>query len=68
MLRKDKKMWRLRLWVDGWKFLFFKGGILRRLWPAYKAYLTDGFHPWQRDTETLLNDWKSSQASLASEV
>jgi predicted metal-dependent hydrolase len=64
MLRKDKKMWRLRLWVDGWKFLFFKGGILRRLWPAYKAYLQDDFHPWQRDTEKLLNKWKSSQVNF----
>jgi predicted metal-dependent hydrolase len=64
MLRTDKKMWRLRLWVDGWKFLFYKGGILRRLWPAYKAYLQDDFHPWQRDTEKLLNDWKSSQVNF----
>jgi predicted metal-dependent hydrolase len=50
--------------VDGWKFLFYKGGILRRLWPAYKAYLQDDFHPWQRDTEKLLNDWKSSQVNF----
>jgi hypothetical protein len=64
MLRKDKKMWSIRLWMDGWKFLFFKGGILRRIWPAYKAYLIDDFHPWQRDTEKLLNDWKLSQVNL----
>ena len=61
MLRKDKKMWRFKIWAEGWKFLFFKDGILRRLWPAYKAYFKDGFHPWQRDTEYLLSNWKESQ-------
>ena len=33
MLRKDKKLWNLSLWSQGWKFLFFKDGILRRVWP-----------------------------------
>jgi predicted metal-dependent hydrolase len=65
ILRKDKKMWSLRLWAQGWKFLFFKGGMLRRIWPAYKAYFQDGFHPWQRDTEHLLADWKTRQPEMA---
>lgn len=58
MLRKDGKLWDLRLWGQGWKFLFFKGGILRRVWPAYKEYFRDGFHPWDRDTRPLLQSWK----------
>lgn len=58
MLRKDKKLWNLRLWTEGWKFLFFKGGILRRVWPAYKEYYRDGFHPWDRDTRPLLQSWQ----------
>ncbi|MEZ5503405.1 MAG: metal-dependent hydrolase [Halioglobus sp.] len=58
MLRKDKKLWRPRLWYQGWKFLFFKGGILRRVWPAYKDYYRDGFHPWDRDTRPLLRHWQ----------
>jgi predicted metal-dependent hydrolase len=62
MLRKDKKLWNLRLWTEGWKFLFFKGGILRRVWPAYKEYYRDGFHPWDRDTRPLLQSWKSSDS------
>jgi predicted metal-dependent hydrolase len=61
MLRKDGKCWSPRLWWQGWKFLFFKGGILRRVWPAYKEYFRDGFHPWQRDTRPLLQAWKLSQ-------
>lgn len=62
MLRKDKKLWNLRLWIDGWKFLFFKDGILRRVWPAYKEYYRDGFHPWDRDTRPLLQSWKASDS------
>lgn len=61
MLRRDGKLWRPRLWYQGWKFLFFKGGVLRRVWPAYREYYRDGFHPWQRDTRELLAAWRESQ-------
>lgn len=61
MLRRDKKMWSLKLWKEGWRFLFGKeNGILRAVIPAYKEYYRDGFHPWQRDTRPLLNAWKAS--------
>ncbi len=61
MLRRDGKLWNLSLWSQGWKFLFFKDGILRRIWPAYKEYYRDGFHPWQRDTQPLLQQWQAQQ-------
>ena len=61
MLRRDGKLWNLRLWRQGWAFLFFDGGILRRIWPAYREYFKDGFHPWQRDTRPLLEAWKHKQ-------
>jgi predicted metal-dependent hydrolase len=64
ILRRDKKLWSPRLWLQGWKFLFFKGGILRRVWPAYKEYYRDGFHPWQRDTRPLLQAWKLGDEQL----
>tara|TARA_R110002049_G_scaffold70521_16_gene182158 strand:- start:2037 stop:2873 length:837 start_codon:yes stop_codon:yes gene_type:complete len=62
MLRKDKKLWNLRLWREGWRFLFGKGGILHRIGPAYKEYFREGFHPWDRDTRPLLDAWKSQDA------
>jgi hypothetical protein len=65
MLRHDRKMWSWKVWSEGWKFLFFKGGILRRIWPAYKEYYRLGFHPWQRDTRELLDHWKAEQEKLA---
>lgn len=63
MLRRDKKLWSIRLWSQGWKFLSFKGGILRRAWPAYKEYFRDNFHPWDRDTRPLLQSWKHGEAA-----
>jgi len=63
MLRRDGKLWRPRLWYQGWKFLFFKGGVLRRVWPAYREYYRDGFHPWQRDTRDLLAAWRDTQST-----
>lgn len=67
MLRRDKKFWSLRLWREGWNFLFGKeDGILRAVYPAYKEYYREGFHPWQRDTRPLLNRWKETgEAPLA---
>ena len=62
MLRRDKKLWNAALWKEGWKFLFFKGGILRRVWPAYREYYRAGFHPWDRDTRPLLQAWKLNEA------
>jgi uncharacterized protein len=61
MFRRDKHLWNIRLWAEGWKFLFFKGGMLRRVWPAYKQYFRDGFHPWDRDTRYLLHNWQTHE-------
>jgi len=63
MLRRDKKMWSFRIWKEGAQFLFGKEGILRRVYPAYKEFYREGFHPWQRDTRPLLDQWKQSHES-----
>jgi predicted metal-dependent hydrolase len=65
MLKRDGKLWSPQLWVEGFKFLFGKNGIYRRIWPAYKQWYKDGFHPWQRDTRELLEDWQASQDTVA---
>ncbi|MCP4842456.1 MAG: metal-dependent hydrolase, partial [Halieaceae bacterium] len=65
MLRRDGQLWNLRLWGQGWKFLFGRNtGILRSVWPAYKEYYKDGFHPWDRDTRPLLASWKENDQQL----
>jgi predicted metal-dependent hydrolase len=66
MLKRDGQLWNMRLWLEGWQFLFSQGGVLRQIWPAYKDYFRDGFHPWQRDTTELLDEWRSGQGELPS--
>ena len=61
MLKRDGLLWKWWVWRDGFQFLLGKGGILRRLYPSYKDYFREGFHPWQRDTHELLENWKSAQ-------
>jgi len=61
MLRRDGKLWNFQLWREGWNFLFAKDGILRLIWPAYREYFRDGFHPWQQDTRYLLESWEAAQ-------
>ena len=62
MLRRDGKVWSPRLWLQGCRFLFGKNGVYRRVWPAYREWFKDGFHPWQRDTRALLSNWEQAQA------
>jgi predicted metal-dependent hydrolase len=63
MLRRDGKLWRPRLWLDGFRFLFGRNGVYRRVWPAYRQWFRDGFHPWQRDTRDLLTSWQQAQTA-----
>ena len=64
MLRRDGYLWKPGIWREGWRFLFAEGGILRRVWPAYKEYFREDFHPWQRDTLGLLVHWRESQGEV----
>lgn len=61
MLRRDKQFWKLSTWTDGYKFLFGKKGVIRLIWPAYKDYNREGFHPWDRNTKNVLEQWVSEQ-------
>lgn len=47
MLRHDRQLWKRRTARDAWAFLAGKQGILRSIWPAYKAYFDADFHPWR---------------------
>jgi len=58
MLRRDGKLWSPTLWFDGFRFLFGRNGVYRRVWPAYRQWFQEGFHPWQRDTRGLLVHWQ----------
>jgi hypothetical protein len=65
MLRRDGQLWRRQTFSDGYRFLLGKGGVLRQIWPAYKDYFRDDFHPWQHDTRPLLEQWKIDDTQAA---
>lgn len=49
------KPWR---WVRGATRLWIHPGFFTRLVPAYLAYFRPGFHPNDRDTQSLLASWR----------
>ncbi|MBB6522600.1 metal-dependent hydrolase [Pseudoteredinibacter isoporae] len=63
MLKRNGQLWNLKIWWQGMGFLFGKQGILRLIYPMWKEYYQDGFHPWDRDTQEQLHRWEAAQAS-----
>jgi predicted metal-dependent hydrolase len=58
MLKHDGKLWSLREWLTGFKYLFIKPGILRRVFSAYLSFYRKDFHPWQHDNRALITAWE----------
>lgn len=58
-LMADRKiLWKPWTWVRGATRLWLWPGYFTRLVPAYLAYFRPGFHPNDRDTEAVLDDWR----------
>ena len=66
MLEKDGKLWSLREWLDGFKYLFIKPGIIRRVFPAYLGFYRKNFHPWQHDNRELIAKWEQDYGKTIS--
>ena len=45
---------RLRLWIDGFKFLCGEQSPLHGLWRPWRAYFRRGFHPWEQDNRAIV--------------
>jgi predicted metal-dependent hydrolase len=58
----DGSFWRWRTWVEGWRFLFGRAGIVRALKEPWRRYLRADFHPSQQD-ERLATAWLREHAS-----
>lgn len=58
MLQHDGKLWSLREWLVGFKYLFVRPGILRRVFFAYLRFYRKDFHPWQHDNRGLIAEWE----------
>ena len=46
ILKKDGQLFNFKLWRTGLAGLFGKKGAFSGGWAPYKAFYTDGFHPW----------------------
>lgn len=60
-LKHDGKLWKLREWLSGFKFLFVKPGLLRRAFVPYFRFLRKDFHPWQDDDRHLIKEWQANR-------
>jgi uncharacterized protein len=58
----DGSFWRARTWVEGWRFLFGRDGLVRALKEPWRRYLRADFHPSQQD-EALATAWLREHAS-----
>jgi predicted metal-dependent hydrolase len=58
-LMADRKiLWKPWTWVRGAARLWLWPGYFTRLVPAYLSYFRPSFHPDDRDTEAVLDDWR----------
>ncbi|HEY6513299.1 MAG TPA: metal-dependent hydrolase [Burkholderiaceae bacterium] len=58
----DGSFWRWRTWVDGWRFLFGRRGLVRAMAPPWRHYRRADFHPRQHD-ESRAASWLRDNAA-----
>ena len=63
MLQHEGKLWSIREWASGLRYLFIKPGMLRRVAGAWLSFFRKDFHPWQHDNRDLIADWEREQAA-----
>jgi predicted metal-dependent hydrolase len=61
MLQQQGKLWSIREWASGFKFLLLKPGLLRRVFWAWFSFFRKEFHPWQVDNRELISNWEQQQ-------
>ncbi|MGI9205643.1 MAG: metal-dependent hydrolase [Woeseiaceae bacterium] len=63
MLQHEGKLWSIREWARGFKYLFIKPGVLRRVAGAWFGFFRKDFHPWQQDNRELIANWEDEQVA-----
>lgn len=61
MLQRDGKLWSIREWGSGFKYLFIRPGMLRRTFRPWLSFFRKDFHPWQLDNRALIEQWERGQ-------
>ena len=50
--------------ATGFKFLFVKPGILRRIAGDWLRFWRRDFHPWHIDNRDLIREWEAAQSPV----
>lgn len=58
LMAERRILWKPWTWVRGATRLWLWPGYFTRLLPAYLSYFRPSFHPNDRDTEAVLDDWR----------
>jgi predicted metal-dependent hydrolase len=58
LLYEDGKLFSPKVWYKGIKTLWGKKGLLRGMLSSYMEYYDRDFHPWQRDSRAMVEQWK----------
>ncbi len=66
-LRRDGTLWRWSTWTSAASFLFGKRGLLREVYPAWKAYKRKDFHPSQQESD-LSRQWLAANTQAYTPV
>jgi predicted metal-dependent hydrolase len=48
------------VWARGINWLFGTTGVLRKLYPAWRQFQSEDFHPWDHDTRDIIEEWKTT--------
>lgn len=59
-LKAQGELWNLRGWARALGYFWLRPGLFRKLVPAWLDYFRPGFHPHDRDTSALLDQWREA--------
>ena len=63
MYHKDGNLFSLKLWRQGYQFIWGSKGLIRHCKPSYLRFFKEGFHPWDNDTTEMLASWSDLQVN-----
>jgi predicted metal-dependent hydrolase len=56
-LYRDGKLFRPRLWLEGWRFVWGRKGVFGSVLRDYRRYYRRDFHPWDCDNYRLVTEF-----------
>jgi predicted metal-dependent hydrolase len=66
-LKRDGTLWRWSTWRSAARYLFGKHGMVREVFPAWRAYKRKDFHPSQQESE-LSRQWLATNTAAFTPV